>query len=115
MFDLRILTLGDFLDLNEEARQDFAEGFVSRKEFTHGDIFRHIRIYNGRATEEAQLAEQRWRFRLSPTQERDMDQLIKRRDLIKALDSLLDFRGFWSVLRLGSLDKLLSSRCDEVR
>ncbi|KAM3074504.1 hypothetical protein ACMFMF_006511 [Clarireedia jacksonii] len=96
--------------LDERVQQVLKEGYSYSTNYSGGEIFRQIRLcqFNG-----DKIGEDRWRARLSPNQDRDLNKLLKRRLLIQALDSILPFRGLWSAFHLGSMDIFLSIRCDE--
>jgi hypothetical protein len=59
--------------------------------------------------------EDRWRARIPKTKERDLNKLLKRRLLMKALNSIMPIPGLWRSFHFGSLDILLSIKFDEVR
>ena len=98
--------------LSEKAKRSFRETYSYGVNFTDGEVFRQIRFSSLLGD---QAAEQRWRSRISPTKERDLRQLWKRIPIMNAFDDLLPMRGFWKALKLGSLDNILTPRCDEVR
>ena len=60
------------------------------------------------------LGVQRWRGRLSNSQDQFLSQLFKRGMLISALDSVLHIQGLWRTFYVGSLDVFLNLKCDEV-
>lgn len=62
-----------------------------------------------------QKAEERWRSRLTDSQEKYLRIIIQREVLIDALDSVLCIDGLWRTFYAGSLSDLISLGCDEVR
>ncbi|KAL5350969.1 hypothetical protein ACLOAV_004542 [Pseudogymnoascus australis] len=96
--------------LDDKARQLLREGRTYSTNYTDGEIFCQIilcRFQNKR--EEAA----RWRARITANKEVDLSRLLKRWTIINALESIIQFRGYWNAFHLGSLDILLSIRCDE--
>ncbi|OBT43216.1 hypothetical protein VE00_06383 [Pseudogymnoascus sp. WSF 3629] len=96
--------------LDDKARQLLREGRTYSTNYTDGEIFCQIilcRFQNKR--EEAA----RWRARISANKETDLDRLLNRWTIINALESIIHFRGYWNAFHLGSLDILLSIKCDE--
>jgi len=101
------------VELTTDAKEWFRNGYSYCKKYEDGLIFRYMRLF---ARQGDACAERRWRSRLSPTKERDVKKLFRRESLTAAFDSLLPVKGFWTgkALKLGSLDNVLSQRCDEV-
>ncbi len=60
------------------------------------------------------MREGRWRARLGILTEKYLKKLFKRRVLVSALDMLLPIKGLWKHFQPGSMDIVLSIRCDEV-
>lgn len=56
-----------------------------------------------------------WWARLSKSKQRDLRQLLKVDAFREVLLRLTDFPGMWEPLEIGSLHRLLTMRCDEVR
>ncbi|OAF58914.1 hypothetical protein VC83_06258 [Pseudogymnoascus destructans] len=96
--------------LDDKAQQLLREGRTYSTNYTDGEIFCQIilcRFQNKR--EEAA----RWRARITANKEGDLGRLLKRWTIINALESIIQFRGYWNAFHLGSLDILLSIKCDE--
>jgi hypothetical protein len=100
-----------FIGLGEPARQSLRDGYSYSSGYTDGEIFRYIRRCQ---LDGDSLGEDRWRARYSPTKERDLKQLLERKILLTALDSILPIRGLWKAFHVGSLDIFLTLRFDEV-
>ncbi|OBT64130.1 hypothetical protein VE03_06282 [Pseudogymnoascus sp. 23342-1-I1] len=99
-----------YAGLDDKARQLLREGRTYSTNYTDGEIFCQIilcRFQNKR--EEAA----RWRARITANKEGDLGRLLKRWTIINALESIIQFRGYWNAFHLGSLDILLSIKCDE--
>lgn len=97
--------------LDTSAKQAFREGYTCGRVYKDGEIYRSIRLAHH---QHDTIAQQRWRSRLSPSKGRKLEQLLRRFPIRDALDDLLPIRGLWKALTLGSIDNLLSPRCDEV-
>jgi len=93
-----------------KTRQRIREGYCGST-FTDGEIFRQIRLSH---FQKDHVKASRWMARLSPSKARDLRALVKRDVLMKALDSILAFRGLWVAFKLGSMDVFATLRCDEV-
>lgn len=100
-------------DLPVEVRRESLQSFQNEKSYSDGHTFYMIR----RCHREEQLGEEhQWWGRLSPTKQRDLNQLIKHTRLIKIFDLCIDMPGLWDdpELNLGT-HRLPTLRCDEVR
>ncbi|KFY01352.1 hypothetical protein O988_02791 [Pseudogymnoascus sp. VKM F-3808] len=99
-----------YAGLDDKARQLLREGRTYSTNYTDGEIFCRIILcrYQNKREEAA-----RWRARITANKEVDLSRLLKRWTIIKALESIIQFRGYWNAFHLGSLDILLSIRCDE--
>jgi hypothetical protein len=99
------------IDLNKDTKQALREGYSYSAKYSSGEIFRHVRLchYDNDA-----LGVQRWRGRLTLSQDNLLMKLLKRDMLVEALDSVLHVQGFWREFYLGSLDVFLFLKCDEV-
>lgn len=99
------------LDLNNDTKQALREGYSYSAKYPSGEVFRHMRLchYNNDP-----LGAERWRGRFSPSQDKFLNQLLKRPILLDALDSILHIQGVWREFYIGSLDVFLFPKCDEV-
>jgi hypothetical protein len=120
----RLIDSADYLT---RLRNHDYESFSHEQSYSDGTIFRNIRIYSRNGN---QVDEDKWWARLSETKRRDLRQLISsykyneiREDkdgrtqpkLMDAFDDLLDLRGLWPPIQLGTLHRLHGLRCREVR
>lgn len=87
------------------------ESYLNEQRPSDGEIFRKIRLY---ARSHDLEGEKRWWSYLSNSKPKDLRQLSKNRELIRAFDALVDMPGLWSKVQLGALHRLLSLKCDEV-
>ncbi|KAK3672623.1 hypothetical protein LTR78_007435 [Recurvomyces mirabilis] len=120
----RILAAREHLDQNDQwwivrlytsafPRQEqtvLAEEYRNEQAFSDGEIFHKIRTYHH---EGSKAAEGRWWARLSQTKRKDLRQLLKDTRFADAFDALLPWPGLWATIRLGSLHRLLTLKCDE--
>ncbi|KAH8799385.1 hypothetical protein F5884DRAFT_869304 [Xylogone sp. PMI_703] len=96
--------------LSNDARQSLRDGYFYSANYTDGEIFRHFRRCKLAGDENG---EQHWRARYSQAKDRKLKQVLKRKDLLAALDSLLPVRGLWKAFHAGSVDILIIPKCDE--
>lgn len=106
---LSVLTL---LDFARKTCGAIAEQYVNEQAYDGGYIFLKIRLYHLRGHEDE---ENRWWARLSKTKQKDLQQLLKNPHYRSVFDSLLPWPGLWQSVKLGSLHRLLTMKCDEVR
>jgi hypothetical protein len=99
------------LDLNKDTKQALREGYSYSAKYTSGEVFRQMRLCH---YDNDSLGAQRWRGRFSPSQDKFLEQLLKRPILVAALDSILHIQGVWREFYIGSLDVILFPKCDEV-
>lgn len=111
MFDLLLGYADNMLGLNKDTKQALREGYSYSAKYHSGEIFRYMRLCQH---SHDTTGVQRWRGRLTPTQDTLLAKLLKRDMLVEALDSVLHVQGFWRGFYLGSLDVLLFLKCDEV-
>lgn len=88
------------------------EEFENEQAYCDGDIFWRIRLSH---KQDDTQEENKWWAWLSETKTKDLRQLLRDERYVKAFDDLLPWRGLWEVIRLGSLHRLLTMKCDEVR
>ncbi|CZT53525.1 uncharacterized protein RSE6_15146 [Rhynchosporium secalis] len=100
------------LDLDKDTKQALREGYSYSAKYTSGEVFRHMRLCH---YDNDPLGVQRWRGRFSHSQDKFLEQLLKRPILVTALDSILHIQGIWREFYIGSLDVILFPKCDEVR
>ncbi|KZM26577.1 hypothetical protein ST47_g2216 [Ascochyta rabiei] len=86
------------------------ESFLNEQRPSDGEIFRKIRLYHRQKDEEA---EERWWACLDKSKLRDLRQVLKKKELAAAFDSLIDMPGLWAKVQLGALQRLLALKCDE--
>ena len=101
----------DPLDLPLPSRTRIAEEFDNEQAHRDGEIFRKIRYY---CSKKDIQGENKWWARLSDTKRKDLRQLLKDERYAKAFDSMLPWQGMWMTVKLGSLHRLLTMKCDEV-
>jgi hypothetical protein len=99
------------LGLKKDTKQALREGYSYSAKYNSGEIFRHMRLCQ---YDHDTPGVQRWRGRLTPTQDSLLAKLLKRHMLVEALDSVLHVQGFWRGFYIGSLDAILFLKCDEV-
>ncbi|KAF1365194.1 hypothetical protein EJ07DRAFT_150725 [Lizonia empirigonia] len=75
-----------------------------------GEIFRNI-LLNRRRHDE--LSENQWWAYINSSKPRDLRQFLKTPSLTAAFESLVDMPGLWAKVQLGTLQRLLSLKCDE--
>ncbi|KYG41239.1 hypothetical protein M433DRAFT_76237 [Acidomyces richmondensis BFW] len=88
--------------VTEEYKNEFA--------YADGEIFRKIRLYNKSGDARA---EKKWWARLSKTKAKDLRQLLKDERYNRVFDDMLPWPGIWAPIRLGSLHRLPTMKCDE--
>jgi len=59
--------------------------------------------------------ETRWWNELTQTMQQDLKQLIKHKSLIKEIDRLAHIPGLWSLIKIGTLRRIATLNCHEVR
>lgn len=91
---------------------DLAEQYENEQAHCDGEIFRKIRQYHRLANKDG---ENKWWSRLTETKRKDLRQLLKDERYASVFDAMLPWPGMWTPIRLGSLHRLLTMRCDEVR
>lgn len=101
------------VDLPKYACIKIIECNANEQPYSDGEIFRKIRLYHRK---DDKSSEQKWWARLTKTKQKDVQQLLKNHsDLTHAFDSLIDMPGLWYPVQLGTLHRLLTLRCNEVR
>ncbi|KAH7065100.1 hypothetical protein B0J12DRAFT_561719 [Macrophomina phaseolina] len=99
-----------FLDLPKDLGIKVIEGSVNEQPYADGIILRKILLYRREGNE---ALENKWWARLSTTKQKDLKQLLKKPLFMNALNELLDMPGLWYPIKLGTLHRLLTLRCDE--
>lgn len=84
--------------------------FRHQTKYSDGDIYRYIRHHGKDGSRRANLE---WRVHLSSCKERILDLLLKRTQIVQALDKLLPLPGLWPGLQMGNIHKHLALHCDE--
>ncbi|EKG13853.1 hypothetical protein MPH_08985 [Macrophomina phaseolina MS6] len=98
-------------DLPKDLGIKVIEGSVNEQPYADGIILRKILLYRREGNE---ALENKWWARLSTTKQKDLKQLLKKPLFMNALNELLDMPGLWYPIKLGTLHRLLTLRCDEV-
>lgn len=100
-------------ELDDEAMLSLREEHQNARNFSDGDIFRHIQHYE-LTHNESQVS--KWQARLSKSKLKDVKILAARYPSVMGrLDALLPLVGLWASLQLGTLHRLLSLNCEEIR
>ncbi|KAG0645121.1 hypothetical protein D0Z07_9209 [Hyphodiscus hymeniophilus] len=103
-----LYSTGQYLEI--DTKVTLREGYSYSAKYTSGEIFRYIRLCH---YDNDSLGVQRWRGRLSDSQNQSLSQLLKREKLMKALDSVLHIQGLWRTFYVGSMDVFLNLKCDD--
>jgi hypothetical protein len=87
--------------------------YTNEKQPSDGEVYRRIRQYQH---EHNARFQKRWWSRLSENKAKRLRQLTSpdHVDLCSAFDALLAIPGLWNGMRLGSLNRILALKCDEV-
>ncbi|KAF8545287.1 hypothetical protein BDD12DRAFT_976954 [Trichophaea hybrida] len=85
--------------------QDFHYEYPNSLNMTDGEIFWHILLDDANAGE--------WMARLSSTKRKDLKQLLRHPGYKQAFLELLPVPGLWVGLKLGTLHRFLTLKCDE--
>ncbi|KAL1629899.1 hypothetical protein SLS56_005169 [Neofusicoccum ribis] len=107
--EMRVPADGE-VDLPKDACIKIIEGSSNEQPRSDGEIFRKIRLYHRKNDHGS---EQKWWARLTATKQKDLRQLLRNSALTHAFDSLIDMPGLWYPVKLGTLHRLLTLRCDE--
>ncbi|PWW72046.1 hypothetical protein C7212DRAFT_38371, partial [Tuber magnatum] len=91
-------------------QQYFHNGYTNSKCTSDGEILWRIRLYS--RSGQRDLEQDMWCY-LSTSKRKDLRQLLPNGALRKAFDDLLHWPGLWPSMRLGTLHRLLTMRCDE--
>ena len=110
--DIRVMLANSVIERESSIAPDIVEKFGNEQAYTDGHIFRRILDYQRQRDD---ISERKWWARLTSSKRRDLKQLLKDKPLASAFDRLSKFPGFWKPVRLGSLHRLLTLKCDEVR
>lgn len=101
-------------DISPTLRNALVDEYANEKQPSDGEIYRKIRQYQH---EHNACFQKRWWSRLSDNKAKRLRQLISSPDnvdLCAAFDGLLAIPGLWNGMSLGSLNKMLALKCDEV-
>ncbi|KAK6380192.1 hypothetical protein LTS17_005381 [Exophiala oligosperma] len=99
-------------DSDPDLRTTLAEEYSNEVKPSDGEIYRKIRLYE----REGNICfKKRWKARLSTHGQRGLRQLFGHRDgeLAVAFDNLLDIPGLWDGMRISTIHKVMSMKCDE--
>ncbi|KAF4765573.1 hypothetical protein HAV15_003280 [Penicillium sp. str.  len=102
-----------YVDISPELRNTLVDEYANEKTPTDGDIYRKIRQYQN---EHNAPFQKRWWARLSENKAKRLRQLMSpdNVDICAAFDALLPIPGLWNGLSIGSLNRVLALKCDEV-
>ena len=98
--------------LSKEACISIQEQHSNSQPDSDGEVFQKIRFYH---KQDNTQAENKWWVRLSDTKQKDVKQLLKKEEFVPVLDELLEIPGLWSTVKLGTLHRFLTLKCDEVK
>jgi hypothetical protein len=107
----RILTHSS-TDASKELRTALAEEYANQAPPSDGEIYYKVRLYD---RERSFWFKSRWRAFLSDYGRRCLEEVIERESLASIIDDLVAIPGLRPGLRLSSLSKAISKKCDEVR
>ncbi|KAH0542481.1 hypothetical protein FGG08_003152 [Glutinoglossum americanum] len=96
--------------LSKDACIRIQEQHPNSQPVSDGEIFQKIRYYH---KQDNVQAEGKWWARLSDTKQKDVKQLLKMEEFVLVLDELLEIPGLWSTVKLGTLHRFLTLKCDE--
>lgn len=99
------------IDADHELQTALIEEYANEKPPTAGEIYCKIHKYR---RELDSYSENRWWARLSKHESRCLTGLFRHTDLKAAFDNLLGIPGLWGGMRISTLNKMISMRCDEV-
>jgi hypothetical protein len=99
------------IDASKELRTALAEEYANQTPPSDGEIYYKVRLYD---RERSFWFKNRWKTFLSDYGRRCLEQVIERDTLASTIDSLVAIPGLRPGLRLSSLSKAISKRCDEV-
>ena len=111
LIDISSVLIPKVTGLRNEAQVIVTEEYKNEQAYSDGEIVRKIRLYHRKRDD---VGEQRWWARLSNTKRKDLRQLLRDAQYALAFDTMLPWPGLWSPIRLGSLHRLLTMKCDEV-
>ncbi|KAK4982611.1 hypothetical protein LTR50_007666 [Elasticomyces elasticus] len=97
-------------DLPEPDSVKISEDYLNEQPYSDGEIFWKIRHYHQSGDDRV---EKKWWTRLSPTKRKDLTQLLKDERYAQAFDALLEWPGLWAPIKLGTLHRLSTLKCDE--
>ncbi|ODM24144.1 hypothetical protein SI65_01734 [Aspergillus cristatus] len=101
-------------DISPNLRNALVDEYANEKQPSDGEVYRKIRQYQHEHNAHFQ---KRWWSRLSDNKAKRLRQLISSPDnvdLCAAFDRLLAIPGLWNGMSLGSLNKVMAMKCDEV-
>jgi len=99
-------------DIDVKLRESLREEYSNAANFSDGEIFRHIRLYN---RDGDILQERKWWARLTKDKSRDLKRILDVQILREAFDRLLEVTGLWPAFHIGTMRRYLLLRCHEVR
>ncbi|KAH6675939.1 hypothetical protein B0J14DRAFT_375132 [Halenospora varia] len=97
-------------DADHKLKTALIEEYANEKPSTPGEIYCQIHKYR---VERDLYSEGRWWVRLSKHETRCLKDLFRHTELKAAFDDLLGIPGLWGGMRISTLNKMISMRCDE--
>ncbi|OAF55407.1 hypothetical protein VC83_08335 [Pseudogymnoascus destructans] len=97
-------------DIDDELRKALIEEHSNEQPPSDGEIYCKIRKYQQKRD---RYSEMRWWARPSGHGTRCLDQVSRHPDFKAAFDDLLDIPGLWGGMRISTLNRMISMRCDD--
>ncbi|ELR03573.1 hypothetical protein GMDG_06231 [Pseudogymnoascus destructans 20631-21] len=97
-------------DIDDELRKALIEEHSNEQPPSDGEIYCKIRKYQQKRD---RYSEMRWWARLSGHGTRCLEQVSRHPDFKAAFDDLLDIPGLWGGMRISTLNRMISMRCDD--
>ena len=100
-------------ELSHAAVLSLRAEYSHERGFTDGEIYRHLRHFQ---LNQDVVQAAKWLSRLSDSKRKDLKTFFSNHDAVRiALDDLLPFTGLWSSFQIGTLKRISSLNCEEVR
>ena len=98
-------------DVSHDLKLSLIEEYSNQQKPSDGEIYCKIRLYH---YQRVISLEKRWWARLTPHRRKNLKRLFQHDELTAAFDALLDVPGLWGGMRISTLHKVMTMRCDEV-
>ncbi|CAI7613149.1 unnamed protein product [Penicillium pancosmium] len=100
-------------DISLDLKNALVDEYANEKDPSDGEIYRKLRQYQNEYNAPFQ---KRWWARLSDNKVKRLRQLFSpdNIDICAAFDALLPIPGMWGGMSIGSLNRVLALKCDEV-